>query len=139
VRTRLGLSAQQEKQIDVIMAESAARKKAREEQTSQPDSNGVWEDDVKKRVEAILTPQQLTLLNEVDFRRKVVLAFHYPEKRKSIGITEQQVADYEQLVKSAHKPLYDIDREMLGRAVDVLTPAQNQQLRTIIDRIFDSR
>ena len=83
-------------------------------------------------MEAILTPEQLTTLNEIDLHRQVVLAFGYPEKRKSVDVTEQQVAGYEQLLKDAHKPMYEMDREMLGRAMEIFTSAQKDKLRAIM-------
>ena len=142
VRKRLGLSTEQEKQLDAIVAEAAPRERARERQMlgeAPPESDldrALWEEKAKKRVEAILAPEQLATLNEIDFRRRVVLAFGYPEKRKSADITEQQVADYEQLVKSAHKPMYEMDREMLGRAVEILTSAQKDKLHAIMNERF---
>ncbi|MEN6365627.1 MAG: hypothetical protein ABFC88_02300 [Thermoguttaceae bacterium] len=139
VRERLALSTEQQKQLQSIMADSAARKeKERQErfsrtaQSSQspPDS----EADAKKQVEAILTPQQLKTLNEINFRRQVALALGYPEKRKTVGITAQQEADFQRLDKETHEQLFRIDQEMLGQAMQILTPHQRQQLREEIDR-----
>ena len=96
----------------------------------EPDS----EADDKKRVEAILTPQQLTTLNEINFRRQVVLALGYPEKRKTIGMTDQQTADLQRLDKETNEQQYRIDQEMLGQALKILTPRQREQLREEIDR-----
>lgn len=139
VRTRLGLTAEQEKHLHVVMADSAARKeKVRQErlsgkkQRSMPHSNA--EADEKKRVEAILTPQQLTTLNEINFRRQVALALGYSKKRKTVGVTAQQAADFQRLDKESHERLYRIDREMLGQALETLTPRQREQLREEIDR-----
>jgi len=85
-------------------------------------------------VEEILTPQQLTELNEINFRREVVLALGYPEKRMTIGITDQQQSKLQQLDKETHQQLYRIDREQLGKALDTLTPAQRELLRGEIER-----
>jgi Spy/CpxP family protein refolding chaperone len=139
VRKRLGLSAEQEKQLHVVMADSAAKKeKARQERfsrTAQPSQSPPdSEADAKKQVEAILTPQQLTMLNEINFRRQVALALGYPEKRKTVGITAQQAADFQRLDKEAHEQLYRIDRKMLGQAMQILTPHQRQQLQEEVDR-----
>jgi hypothetical protein len=85
-------------------------------------------------VEAILTPQQLATLNEINFRRQVVLALGYPEKRDSLGMTDQQKTGLQRLDKENHEQLYRIDREMLGKALEILTPSQRDQLRAEIDR-----
>jgi len=139
VRKRLGLSAEQEKQLQSIMADSAARKeKERQERfsrTAQPShSPPDSEANAKKQVEAILTPQQRTTLNEINFHRQVALALGYPEKRKTVGITAQQEADFQRLDNKFHEQLYRIDREMLGQALEVLTPRQRQQLHEEADR-----
>ena len=88
------------------------------------------------QVEAILTPQQLTTFNEIDFRRKVALALGYPEKREKVRITEQQSTAFQRLDKGTHERRYRIDCEMLARALESLTPRQQEQLREKIDRRF---
>ena len=139
VRKRLGLSTEQEKQLRVVMADSAARNEkalperlSKKTQPSKPPPD--WEADRKKQVETILTPQQLTTLNEINFRRQVALVLGYPEKRKTVGITAQQAADFQRLDKETHEQLYRIDREMLGQALETLTPRQREQLREEIDQ-----
>jgi hypothetical protein len=137
VRRRLRLNPEQEKQIDAITAEAAKRQRAREERmlgntSSDAESDWAWEGEVKKRVEAVLTPQQLATLNDIDFRRRVTLAFGYPEKRKSAGVTDRQFDAYKRLVREAHKPMYELDRAMLARAVDILTPAQKEKMRAVV-------
>jgi hypothetical protein len=141
VRRRLKLSPEQEKQIDAITAEAAKRQRARGkrmlgESPSDAESDWAWEAEATKRVEAILTPEQLTTLKEIDFRRRVTLAFGYPEKRKTAGVSERQFDDYKRLVREAHKPMYDLDRALLARAVDILTPAQKEKMRAVIKERF---
>ncbi len=141
VRERVGLSDEQEKQLNAVVAACAERRRtARQEQqsgkASHPDALGLWEDDAKRQVEAILTSEQLAKFNEIEFRRKVALALSYPEKRKKVGITEQQLAAFEQLEQEAHAQNYRIDCEMLDRALESLTPEQEEQLRVIIDGRF---
>jgi len=125
VRRRLGLSAEQEKKVQAVMAGSAARLKSR--------LRGVQTDD-SKQVEAILTPQQLAALNTINFHRQVVLALGYPEKRKTVGVTDQQWAEIQRLIKDNREPMYRIDQEMLGRAEKIFTPRQREQLRGEVDR-----
>lgn len=139
IRERLGLSAEQERQLNVVTAESAARERKRRQErlsgrTQSSEAASKWYAAAKMQVEAILTPQQLTTFNEIDFRRKVALALGYPEKREKIGITAQQTADFEQLAKETHERWYRIDRETLEQALETLTPRQREQLREEIDR-----
>ncbi len=58
----------------------------------------------------------------------------YPEKRKLIGITDQQQAKMEQIESETHDRLYRIDREMLAKAIEILTPAQRDQLRAMSEQ-----
>src|SRR5207253_2317787 len=68
VRERLRLNAEQEKQLHAVMADNAARLKKVPLDSPELDA----ETGYKQRVDAILTPQQLKTLKEIDFRRKVV-------------------------------------------------------------------
>ncbi|MEK6259889.1 MAG: hypothetical protein AABP62_14815 [Planctomycetota bacterium] len=132
VRERLRLSPEQAKQLQAVMADAGARvKKARQEGEGNPPGA---EDDDQKRVDAILTPEQLTMLVEINFRRQVVLALGYPEKRESIGMTDQQQADLQRLDKESSEQQYRIDREMLGKVLEIITPPQREQLIAEIDR-----
>lgn len=139
VRERLALSDEQQRQLRSIMADSATRKEKERQPRSSgnvraPQPSSDWEADTKKQVEAMLTPQQLTTLTEINFRRQVVLALGYPEKRKTVGITAQQEAGFHRLDTETHEQLYRIDREMLGQVLKILTPGQRQQLQAEVDR-----
>ena len=131
VRERLRLSTEQAEQLQSLMADAGARlKKLRQGGAPQPEA----ENDDKKRVEAILTPQQLTTLVEINFRRQVVLALGYSEKRESIGMTDEQTADFQRLDQESSEQQYRIDREMLGKVLEIVTPPQREQLIAEIDR-----
>jgi hypothetical protein len=132
VRGRLKLSAEQATKLQAVMADVAASAEKNRQAANEPppDSGG------KSRVEAILTPEQLATLNSINLRRQVVLAVGYPQKQQSIGMTGPQKADLERISKETHDQLEPIDRQMIGRALDILTPAQRQQLGAEIDRQF---
>jgi hypothetical protein len=132
VRERLQLSTEQAQQLQVVMTNAGARLKQAMLQGESPHRDA--ESDDKKQVDAILTPAQLTMLDEIDFRRKVVLALGYPEKRESIGMTDAQQADLQRLDNETHVEHYRIDREMLGNALELLTPPQREQLNADVDR-----
>jgi len=134
VRQRLRLSAEQATKLDAVF--DAAARLDREVRAGKALSSvfpAGWEDGGKKQVGAILSPQQLTTLNEIDFRRRVVLALGYPEKRKTVGITAQQEAEFQRLAEQRYPQLYRIEREMRARVVAILTPEQRKQLQDEID------
>jgi hypothetical protein len=149
VRERLKLDTDQEKRLLAVMADAAQKREsvsakmldearrrvAGEKLPSKAGSSQESDllEEGKKQIEAILTPQQLTDLKEIDFRRAVVLALGYPEKRKAVGITEQQEADLARINKETDEQLYRIDREMMGQAIKILSAQQQQKLREKID------
>ena len=129
VRKRLGLGTEQKKELEAVVADSMAKARKARQEGNPPDASG----GDKRKIEAILTPKQLQALDQIDLRRKVVLAMGYPEKQKSIGITDQQRAGMERIGNENHERLYRIDREMLAKALEILTPAQRDQLRAKSD------
>jgi hypothetical protein len=130
VRERLELKPEQEKQLQAVIADVAAWAKKARQEVPRPESDH----HDKSEVEAILTPQQLATLNEINFRRQVVLAVGYPKKQEMIGMTNPQKVDLQRIYKETHEQLYPIDREMLGRALEIVTPVQREQLSAGIDR-----
>jgi len=139
VRERLKLSDVQKEHLEALATDCAAKKEdARRERLArqvQPAPSGShWEAEAKAKVEAILTPPQLMTLNAIDFRRQVALTLGRPDKRQAIGIAAQQAADFQQLAEELHDRQYRIDREMLARALEILTPRQQEQLQEETDR-----
>jgi hypothetical protein len=129
VRKRLGLGAEQQRELEAVVADSMAKARKARQEGNPPDASG----GDKQRIEAILTPKQLKVLDEIGLRRRVVLAMGYPEKQESIGITDEQRAGIERIGNETHDRLYRIDREMLAKAVEILTPPQRDQLRAKSD------
>jgi hypothetical protein len=146
VRKRLGLSAEQESQWHAITTDfSAGQAELRQEQAAAKTQASQRELEVKEsalhiratqQVEAVLTPEQLAAVKEIDFHRRAALALHYPEKRRTVGITPEQDAEMQRLEEQTHERLYDIDCEMLDRALEIPTPRQQEQLREEIDRLI---
>ena len=130
VRDRLGLNAEQQAQLAALIADSAALRAPGVPAAEQVDAAA----QEQQRVAAILKPDQMTKLDELDFHRKVVLALGYREKRQSLGISEAQEAARSTIEKQTHNQLYRIDREMLGKGLAILTPAQRELLRMKTER-----
>ena len=110
---RLGLNAEQKTKLQAVLDEAMAKTRKARQESVVPEGRG----DDKQKVDAILTPEQLKALGQIDLRRRVVLAMGYPEKRKLIGITDQQRAAMEHIESETHDRLYHIDREMLAKAL----------------------
>ena len=129
VRDRLGLNAEQQAQLNAIIADSVTRRMAQLPAGPEP---GAEKAEIEK-VKTLLTAEQMSTLDELDLRRKLVLALGYPEKRQSLGITAEQEAARQRIEKATHKQLYRIDREMLSRVMAEVTPSQREKLRREVD------
>lgn len=140
VRERLKLSAEQQDGLQAVMSATAERTQKRlaseeaDRKRGQRPAHSAPEFSDKELLEAILTPEQLTKLKQLDLQRGVVLAMGYPEKRASIGITDAQKAEMDRLEKEKGERQSRLDEEFLPKALKVLTPHQRQQLIAEIDR-----
>ena len=87
VRQRLGLSPEQTAKLDAIVASTArCRQEMRSGKTPPLASPGAWEEEGKKQVETILTPQQLAALDQIDFRRRVAFALVIPKSTRPLAL-----------------------------------------------------
>lgn len=140
VRKHLGLTPEQERQLEAAVADTVTKlNSALQEEAGRPPgkrqmSFGDVAAEGKRRVEAILTPQQLRTLGQIDFHRKVVLALGYPEKRQAIAMSDQQTADYQRLVKETDEAFSRSSHEIVGVVLQILTPDQREQLRGAIEQ-----
>jgi hypothetical protein len=109
---------------------------AKEREAREKDANErkLREAEDKKAIEGILTADQLATLREIDVRRQVVLTLGAQDRRKAAGISDQQAADLARIGKETSEQLYRVDREMLGRAMKLLTPDQREKLEKKIDQ-----
>ncbi len=135
VRKRLGLGCRKKrKELEKVLADAIAKAKQADAEGTPPDVERAD----KQQVEAILTADQLKTLEAIDLRRKVVLAIGYPEKQKidrlhrpAAGRPGANPACEVLTTGSTPPPL---DRQMLGKAVELSTPAQMEQLQAQFDR-----
>ena len=125
VRDRLKLTAEQETHLDDVIARTAVGLKENKREKA---ARRKVELEDKAEIEGILTNEQVAMLDEIDFRRRVVLALGYPEKRAVAGVTDEQFAEVGRLALEARERLYAIDRKMLSDAMQIATPRQLDQL-----------
>ena len=76
----------------------------------------------RKQIETILTPQQLSALNDFLLHKEMATALFGQDTLKTIGATEQHRAKLRQLFEEARKEEDRIWREASRRAVNLLTP-----------------
>jgi hypothetical protein len=67
---------------------------------------------------------------------RVILALGYPEKRKTLRLTEKQEAELERLQnsKESQENVSRMDQVTTSQALKLLTPRQNELLKAEIDK-----
>ena len=91
-------------------------------------------DEARRRIEALLTPQQLADLKEADFRRDASIYLGDPEVQKKIGLDDKQKAGVLQARWDASSEIARFTRENHRKVFAVLTPQQQEKLREAVER-----
>jgi hypothetical protein len=114
-----------------------ALQKQRKEQRAREEQNPLWNVSVqlRKQLEAVLTPEQLAAYRETAVRNLGPDVLHDLLVAKSIGLDETQRATLDRLVRKLEEALSSLVREMGGRMLDVLTPEQKAKLLGVIEKI----
>ena len=145
IAQRLGLSADQRKQLAAVAGEhrSETEKLAGETKKLSPDQRKCPEfqqkalrmlESVRRRTEAVLAPQQLAALKEIVFRRRAFSTLADPHVEAKIELNDQQKAAVKRIneepVNRQDRILRGSERKLFG----VLTPQQQDKIREVLDR-----
>ena len=145
VRDRVGLTAEQEKQLHAIA------RAYQEEQKPTPDEKRDGKNRIEpvtpeefhrlqaarptqEKVEAVLTPRQLAMLKEISFRKNRSWAIDVPRISRAVGVTEKQKAELQRIRAEENEHLRRIDCAAIAQVMKILTPVQREKLRAEIDR-----
>jgi hypothetical protein len=123
VRKELGLTADQEKALRAISTKFVAAETGSEAS-----------DDVRQRVDALLTPKQLATLKEIHFRGTIVTMTFAPEIVEEVGLTDRQKAALKTLDRNLQRQMWALNCEMNDRFLAVLSPAQLRRIGEEADR-----
>jgi len=135
VRKQLRMSAAQEKQLTTVASkwrtenESLTQKAQKSPPIDFQKSYRTLVQDVRKRIEELLTPQQLAGLKEIVFRETVAGVLTDPFEQEKIGLSERQ----KDAVKKAHwagqqRSASDA-RDMYDKVMAILTREQQDKVR----------
>jgi hypothetical protein len=152
VAEELGFSEEQEKQIRQRVSQHWMKliNIQQEEQNISPENDTEYKAigerrkeemiDLRKQIETILTPEQWASCKEMAFQNMAVTliqaSVHYPQKPSGAGIdlSLQQMADLQKIEEEfAGKP-EQIYQELTDKTLEVFTPAQQEQLRSEVER-----
>ncbi len=119
-----------EREIWEAQLEDKARK-ARREQWAQRRQDPMVRANAKlvRQFEAILIPEQLARYKDMSFRNRIHEGLVDRIILKKIGATDRQIGALDRLSENALEWYHRLTREMGGRMLKVLTPAQQQKLR----------
>lgn len=84
---------------------------------------------VRKEVEAVLTPQQLEQLREIDFRNRAAAMLQNPRTLDRLAATGEQKERLRKLREALQEKIYQLQRQSFEESFQVLTPQQQQKLR----------
>ena len=87
----------------------------------------------RRKVETVLTPQQIETLKKIDFQLQVPAILTNPSSPDQLGLSEEQRQRMRQVFEEAQEKLQLIQRETAGLALGVLTPEQKEKLRQQIE------
>jgi len=87
----------------------------------------------RKRAAAVLTPQQAEMVRKIDAELRAANYLGDPALQEQLGLNEQQRRQLTKVMEEAHEKLQQVQREMGGRLLEVLTPEQAEQFRQQVE------
>jgi hypothetical protein len=144
VRKQLALTAEQEKRRQSIETQFRATIKAcqAEREKVSPDRRDPWsmepkirmaKADAEKSFLSDVTPRQLEIVREAAMRKQADILLCAPWVPRMIAATKQQQADLARIKVELLKESSRVALETHDKKLQVLTPAQRQRLRELID------
>jgi hypothetical protein len=88
---------------------------------------------LRRRFEAVLTPKQIALYHDLAFRNFAAAAIMDAVLLRMIGASEGQAAELERASRDLGGKTLQFQREMGGKLLGVLTPAQQEALRADVE------
>ncbi|MBN2579802.1 MAG: hypothetical protein JXB10_12510 [Pirellulales bacterium] len=139
VQKTLGISADQQKQLQEI---AAGFKKDSEKDMQELTQFEHWQKRdqqvkaVRRQIEKLLKPEQLTAMKDMIFRTQapLVLADAQNGVREKIGLSDRQKADLDRISRNFNGETNRINRTTEEKILELLTPPQQEKLRAELDR-----
>jgi Spy/CpxP family protein refolding chaperone len=87
----------------------------------------------RKKVAAVLTPRQAGAVRKIDLQLRAAGYLGDPAIQEQLALTEAQRTQFQQVLEDSHEKLQQIQREIGGRLLEVLTPEQVEQFQQRIE------
>ncbi len=88
----------------------------------------------RKKVEAVLTPQQLQRLKEIDFRIRAAAMLDNPATLDRLDATPEQREQLRKLREELQEKIYQLQRQTFEESFQLLSPQQQEKLREMATR-----
>jgi hypothetical protein len=147
VRKRLGLSANQEKQLRDIATKCQAEKKKLTQETAKlppEERRRKWPqleqeslqiiNQAREQIEALLTPEQLAALKDIVFRSWAIGSLNDAHFREELQLNDEQKTALNRFGREASELGGRLERERMTKELGVLTPEQQEKLHEELDR-----
>ncbi len=148
VRQQLGIADAQQRQLTEIadkfhadrekLVQALERLRAANRQRyefARFDEDKFLRKEVRRRIEALLTPQQLASLKDIMLRSMAIDVLGWsPVVEEKIGLSDQQKAAVKDAVHAKKEATDRVTREMYEKLLALLTPKQRATLRQELDR-----
>lgn len=89
---------------------------------------------VRKKVEAVLTPQQLYQLQEINFRNQAAVMLNNPGTLDRLEATPEQKERLRKIREELQEKIHKLQRQSFEESFQLLTPEQQQKLREMATR-----
>ncbi|MBN2022211.1 MAG: M56 family metallopeptidase [Pirellulales bacterium] len=111
-------------------------RKQRAQARANLEENPLWKtsEDLRKRLEAVLTPDQLATYRQTAVRRQCPYVLQDPLVAEKVALTDPQRATLDKLLGDLNATHWRWPREVGQKILEILTPPQRQKLREIADR-----
>jgi hypothetical protein len=86
-------------------------------------------EETRKEAEKVLMPHQLKALKEMIFRSRIQYSLRSSRIQEELGLDEEQLDKLEQLNQELQQRIRELNKEMVDKTLQVLSPEQREKLR----------
>jgi hypothetical protein len=145
IQEEVGLSAQQRRGVADLFAkfranmqqnaarvQSLPREQQAEEMAALREKASEQLDLTRRRIEALLSPQQLEMLEKIDFRMRALTMLMNSNTLEQLRLSSEQKEKLHAVYEQMEQKVQTVQRDISDKVVDVLTPEQRQHLKHMI-------
>lgn len=90
--------------------------------------------DLRKAVEAVLLPQQVKALKDINLRTSGPWALGNPRTQDSLGLSEDQKQRLQEIRQKMFDDVQEVQKKSFEKSLEVLTPEQREKLKEEVQK-----